>query len=60
MTKEIKDLNKIKDELEFQLIVCEATGTRIALITYENACKLYAIVKGLIKNYTERKENGTH
>ena len=56
MTEAIKDLKKMAEELDFQLVVCEATGTRSVSITYENACRMYAIVKGLIKNHTERNK----
>ena len=51
----IKELKELAEELDFQLMVCEATSTTSVSLTYKNACKLYHIVKGLIKNHTERK-----
>lgn len=60
MNQAIEDLKKIAEALDFQLIVAESCNVKSVSITTEHCYALYAIVTGLIKNYTERKENGTH
>ena len=56
MNEEIKKLQKIAEELEFQIIVCNATGTGSANIKYETARRLYDIVKHLEKELKGKKD----